>query len=157
MRCDFFWYRRVPSFHWAGVDQTLLVIGLSEDNYVLTISKEFHFSASHVLRELPLDHPCGRMHGHNYIVVIELSAPPDQLSKAGFVRDFGELDVVKSWIDAEIDHRHLNDVLGGLNPSAEQIAQWIFDNWKEKFPELTAIRVSETPRTWAEYRPLVHG
>jgi 6-pyruvoyltetrahydropterin/6-carboxytetrahydropterin synthase len=157
MRCDFFWYRRVPSFHWAGVVQTLLVIGLSEDNYVLTISKEFHFSASHVLHELPLDHPCGRMHGHNYIVVIELSAPPDQLSKAGFVRDFGELDVVKSWIDAEIDHRHLNDVLGGLNPSAEQIAQWIFDNWKEKFPELTAIRVSETPRTWAEYRPLVHG
>lgn len=119
---------------------------------MLTISKEFHFSASHVLRELPEEHPCGRMHGHNYIVVVELSAPPEELTNAGFVRDLSELNVVKSWIDKEIDHRHLNDVLGELNPSAEHIAQWIFSRWKGKFPELTAVRVSETPKTWAEYR-----
>lgn len=124
---------------------------------MLTISKEFNFSASHVLGGLPEDHPCGRMHGHNYIVVVELSAPPDQLNAAGFVRDFGELSVVKSWIDEEIDHRHLNDVLGELNPSAELIAQWIYDHWKEKFPELTAVRVSETPKTWAEFRQPVHA
>lgn len=30
---------------------------------------------------------------------------------------------------------------------------WIFDLWTERFPELTAVRVSETPKTWAEYRP----
>jgi 6-pyruvoyltetrahydropterin/6-carboxytetrahydropterin synthase len=119
---------------------------------MLTISKEFNFSASHVLRELPEGHQCGRMHGHNYVVVVELSARPDQLDRAGFVRDFGELSVVKTWIDEKIDHRHLNDVLGELNPSAEHIAQWIFGHWKEKFPELTAVRVSETPKTWAEYR-----
>ncbi len=124
---------------------------------MLTIWKEFHFSASHVLNELPENHPCGRIHGHNYVVVVELSAPHDQLNKAGFVRDFGELGVVKSWIDEEIDHRHLNDVLCELNPSAEQIAQWIFGHWKEKFPELTAVRVSETPRTWAEYRQPIAG
>jgi 6-pyruvoyltetrahydropterin/6-carboxytetrahydropterin synthase len=119
---------------------------------MMIISKEFHFSASHMLARLPEGHPCGRMHGHNYVVVVELSAPEEQLSEAGFVRDFGELDVVKSWIDDQVDHRHLNDVLGDVNPSAENIAQWIFSYWREKFPELTAIRVSETPRTWAEYR-----
>jgi 6-pyruvoyltetrahydropterin/6-carboxytetrahydropterin synthase len=119
---------------------------------MLSISKEFHFSASHVLGALPDGHPCARLHGHNYIVVVELSARSDELNHAGFVRDFGELDVVKSWIDDEIDHRHLNDVLGGVSPSAEHIAQWIYTHWKEKFPELSAIRVSETPRTWAEYR-----
>jgi 6-pyruvoyltetrahydropterin/6-carboxytetrahydropterin synthase len=124
---------------------------------MLTISKEFNFSASHVLRELPEGHQCARMHGHNYVIVVELSAPPDQLDRAGFVRDFGELGVVKTWIDDEVDHRHLNDVLGELNPSAEHIAQWIFDHWKEKFPELTAVRVSETPRTWAEYRQPVRA
>ncbi|MEV0680143.1 6-carboxytetrahydropterin synthase [Actinosynnema sp. NPDC050436] len=124
---------------------------------MLIISKEFHFSASHVLHELPEGHQCGRMHGHNYVVVIELSAPPDQLTRAGFVRDFGELGAVKSWIDDEVDHRHLNDVLGELNPSAEHIARWIFDQWKEKFPELSAVKVSETPRTWAEYRLPAHG
>ena len=37
------------------------------------ITKEFHFSASHQLKDLPDDHPCARMHGHNYVVVIELA------------------------------------------------------------------------------------
>lgn len=119
---------------------------------MLTISKEFHFSASHILNELPENHKCARMHGHNYVVALELSAPPEKLDKAGFIRDYGELEIVRSWIDGNIDHRHLNDVLDGLNPSAEHIAQWIFDHWKVEFPELTAVRVSETPRTWAEYR-----
>lgn len=30
---------------------------------------------------------------------------------------------------------------------------WIFDQWTERIPELTAVRISETPKTWAEYRP----
>jgi 6-pyruvoyltetrahydropterin/6-carboxytetrahydropterin synthase len=120
---------------------------------MLTITKEFHFSASHVLRHLKEGHPCGRLHGHNYLVVLELSAPPEELDEVGFVRDFNDLDGVKSWIDREVDHQHLNDVLGELNPSAEHLARWIFQKWKEDFPELTAVRVSETPRTWAEFRP----
>ena len=51
---------------------------------MFTITKEFHFSASHVLDRLPSWHPCARMHGHNYVVVLELSARPDQLTEAGF-------------------------------------------------------------------------
>lgn len=38
------------------------------------ITKEFHFSASHQLCRLPVDHQCARLHGHNYIVVVELAA-----------------------------------------------------------------------------------
>ena len=38
------------------------------------ITKEFHFSASHQLAHLPHDHQCARMHGHNYIVEVELAA-----------------------------------------------------------------------------------
>lgn len=30
------------------------------------IAKGFHFSASHQLYRLPEEHPCARMHGHNY-------------------------------------------------------------------------------------------
>ncbi|MER5385351.1 6-carboxytetrahydropterin synthase [Streptomyces sp. NPDC002688] len=120
---------------------------------MLSITKEFHFSASHQLAHLPPGHPCGRLHGHNYIVVLELSAAPEQLTKPGFVRDYGELAVFKKWIDDTIDHRHLNDVLGDENPSAEHIAMWIHRTWSADFPELTAVRVSETPKTWATYRP----
>ncbi|ASU78924.1 6-carboxytetrahydropterin synthase [Actinopolyspora erythraea] len=120
---------------------------------MLTISKEFRFSASHVLSNLPEGHQCGRMHGHNYLVVIELSAAPEDLDSAGFVRDFGELSVVKKWLDDNFDHRHLNDVMGGVNPTAENISKWIYENWKGEIPELSAVCVSETPSTWARYHP----
>lgn len=80
---------------------------------MLTITKEFHFSASHVLDRLPSWHPCARMHGHNYVVVLELSARREDLTDAGFVRDYRELDAFKQWMDDTLDHRHLNEAMGG--------------------------------------------
>lgn len=120
---------------------------------MLTISKEFHFSASHVLTQLPDGHPCARVHGHNYVVVLELAAPRERLDDTGFVRDYRELDAFTQWLDDTLDHRHLNEILGSLQPSAENLALWIHDHWRNQLPELAAVRVSETPRTWAEYRP----
>ncbi|CAL9560084.1 6-carboxy-5,6,7,8-tetrahydropterin synthase [Streptomyces sp. enrichment culture] len=118
------------------------------------ISKEFHFSASHVLDRLPSWHQCARMHGHNYVVVLELSARAEDLTEAGFVRDYRDLDPFKKWLDETLDHRHLNEAMGAsVSPSAENLAKWIFDSWAERVPELAAVRVSETPRTWAVYRP----
>ncbi len=123
------------------------------DSAVLTITKEFHFSASHVLTGLPGWHQCARMHGHNYVVVLELSARTDQLTDSGFVRDYRDLDGFKKWLDDTLDHRHLNDVLGELPSSAENLAMWIFGGWTARLPELVAVRVSETVKTWAEFRP----
>jgi 6-pyruvoyltetrahydropterin/6-carboxytetrahydropterin synthase len=124
---------------------------------MLTIAKEFHFSASHQLAHLPAEHQCARLHGHNYVIEIELSAGPEELTPAGFVRDYGELDEFKKWIDAELDHRHLNEQIPDLNPSAENIAMWVYRQWSDRIAELTAVRVSETPKTWAEYRPARPG
>ncbi|MET7968731.1 6-carboxytetrahydropterin synthase QueD [Micromonospora sp. NPDC005305] len=118
----------------------------------LRISKEFSFSASHQLDELPEGHQCGRLHGHNYRVEVELSAQREALTKPGFVRDYGELSRLKTWLDDNLDHRHLNDLMSG-NPTAENLAMWIFEEWVGEYPELSAVRVSETPKTWAEYRP----
>lgn len=115
------------------------------------ITKEYHFSASHQLHGLAEDHPCARLHGHNYIVAVELQA--EELSAQGFVRDYRELDALKKYIDEEIDHRHLNDVLGEGCVTAEQIARHFYDWCKSRWPEVSAVRVSETPKTWAEYRP----
>ena len=121
---------------------------------MLTITKEFHFSASHVLDRLPSWHPCARMHGHNYVAILELSARRDELTEEGFVRDYRDLDAFKKWMDDTLDHRHLNEAMGGgVSPSAENLAVWIFDLWVGRLPELTAVKISETPKTWAEYRP----
>ena len=115
------------------------------------ITKEFHFSASHQLTELPADHQCARLHGHNYIVEVELSA--SVLDEHGFVRDYHELAPLKRYIDDELDHRRLNDVLGHNRVTAEVLARHLFDWCKSRWQEVTAVRVSETPKTWAEYRP----
>ena len=69
------------------------------------ISKEFHFSASHQLTQMPDDHPCARLHGHNYVVVLELQG--EALNPYGFVRDYLELKAFKDYIDDTLDHRHL--------------------------------------------------
>ncbi|WP_048645415.1 6-carboxytetrahydropterin synthase QueD [Nitratireductor soli] len=115
------------------------------------VSKEFHFSASHRLANLPDDHPCARLHGHNYIVVVELAG--ERLDNHGFVRDYRELDPLKRHIDATLDHRHLNEVFGHEGVTAEFLAKSLHDWCKTRWPEVSAVRVSETPKTWAEYRP----
>ena len=115
------------------------------------ITKEFHFSASHQLSRLPATHQCARLHGHNYIVVVELGS--DALDELGFVRDYEELSILKRYIDDSFDHRHLNDVLGHDAVTAEYLAKHFYVWCKTRLPETSCVRVSETPKTWAEYRP----
>ncbi len=116
------------------------------------ITKEFHFSASHQLHGLPEDHQCARLHGHNYIVVVELQA--EELNAHGFVRDYLDLAELKRYIDDTLDHRHLNDVLGDDCVTAERMARHFYDWCHARWPEVRAASVSETPKTWAEYRPV---
>lgn len=117
-----------------------------------TITKDFAFSASHVLGGLPEGHQCGRLHGHNYSVELELTSP--ELDAPGFVVDYGDLAVFKAVIDGRLDHRHLNDVLD-VNPTAEHLACWLYGEALRVLPAGTvaAVRVMETPKTGAEYRP----
>lgn len=117
---------------------------------MFTISKSFTFDAAHKLEGLPETHPCTRLHGHTYEVIVELSAP--KLSDIGFVKDYRELKQVKEWIDATLDHQYLNDVLN-MNPTAELIAMYIYEYFKVDIPELSAVIVKETPKTAARYEP----
>jgi 6-pyruvoyltetrahydropterin/6-carboxytetrahydropterin synthase len=113
------------------------------------IEKEFAFEASHSLDSLPEGHQCRRLHGHSYRVRLVLEGTA--LDDHGFVQDFGTLDVIQKWIKETLDHRHLNDLL--TPSSAEHLAFWIFDRWVRHMPRLAEVRVSETVKTWACYRP----
>ncbi len=116
-----------------------------------TITKEFHFSASHQLCGLGADHPCARLHGHNYIAVVELTA--EKLDDTGFVIDYRALSPFKNYIDHALDHRHLNEVFGHNQVTSEWLAKFLFDWCKARWPQTVAVKISETPKTWAEYRP----
>lgn len=113
------------------------------------ITKQFFFSASHQLSNLPNEHPCSRLHGHNYIVEVILQS--NELDEYGFVVDYFDLKPIKDYIDKKLDHRHLNDVLP-FPTSTENIARHLYTWAKEHWPQVVAVRVSETPTTWAEYR-----
>jgi len=117
---------------------------------MFTISKEFHFSASHSLKGLAEDHPCTRLHGHNYVVKVEFSNAV--LNAVGFVVDYRESDKIKNWIDTHLDHKHLNDVLN-FNPTAEYMAQYFYVKFKDLMWQVSAVEVSETPKTNARYEP----
>lgn len=120
---------------------------------MFVISKDFTFSAAHQLKGLNPDHPCMRLHGHNYIVRVALEA--HSLNEHGFVVDFGELNELKVYLRNFFDHRNLNDVMD-VQTSTENIAKWLYD-WCQKNATwgwmVQSIAVSETPQTWAYYYP----
>ena len=49
-----------------------------------------------------------RLHGHNYSITVHLEA--EELSGPGFIRDYGELNFIKEYLDETVEHRHLNDI-----------------------------------------------
>lgn len=121
---------------------------------VYRIGKRFTFDAAHHLPSLPEGHKCARQHGHTYTVEVVVTA--DGLVPPGFVTDFGDLGPFADYIDADLDHRDLSTVLD-FEPTSEALAAhlagWFVTNLEPVIPgRLVAVRVWETPTSWAEYR-----
>lgn len=119
-----------------------------------TISKEHAFSASHRLLDLPQGHPCGRLHGHNYVLRITLTGT--KLNTYGFLFDYGDLKPFTRWVDETLDHQHLNNVTP-MQPSAENLSRWLAQRATQllQLPAgvTISVAVSETPKTWATWTP----
>jgi 6-pyruvoyltetrahydropterin/6-carboxytetrahydropterin synthase len=118
------------------------------------IGKRFTFDAAHHLTGLPPGHKCARVHGHTYTVEFVLTATT--LIGPGFVTDFGDLTIVGEYLTATFDHRDLNTVLE-VEPTSEALARhladWFVTQVQPGLPgRLVAVRVSETPTSWAEYQ-----
>lgn len=113
----------------------------------MQIRKRFRFEAAH---SLP-NHPgkCARMHGHSYRLDVAISGPLHRDGPArGMVEDFGALEalVTAEVLDA-LDHRTLNEAIE--NPTAEEIALWIWRRLEPKLPSLDELVLWETPNACA--------
>ncbi|GGA77746.1 6-carboxy-5,6,7,8-tetrahydropterin synthase [Brucella endophytica] len=115
----------------------------------MKITQAFTFEAAHRLPNVPPTHRCHRMHGHSYRVELQLEGSVDP--KTGFVIDFFDVEKVFGPVLAQLDHHTLNDVPGLENPTAEHIAVWIWNRVKPLLPELSLVKIFETPLSWAEY------
>ncbi|MCI5820954.1 MAG: 6-carboxytetrahydropterin synthase [Elusimicrobia bacterium] len=84
------------------------------------------FSAAHRLPHY--DGPCHDLHGHTWKAVFIIEGPVQQ---DGMVCDF---KVIKKLLDDQLpDHRFLNDEVE--NPTAENLAQYLFKKAGEKLAE----------------------
>ncbi|RWH94214.1 6-carboxytetrahydropterin synthase QueD [Mesorhizobium sp.] len=114
----------------------------------MKVTQAFSFEAAHRLPNVPATHRCHRMHGHSYRVELTLEGPVDP--ESGFVVDFFDVEDVFAPLLDQLDHHCLNEVEGLNNPTAENIAVWIWNRVKPLLP-LTTVVVYETPNCWAEY------
>lgn len=109
------------------------------------LKKRFKFEASHQLPNH--DGKCARLHGHSWVMVIWVEG--DRLitegCKQGMVIDFGDISkVVKPLVNDYLDHYHLNDSTGLINPTSESIAVWVYKRLKPSLDYLYAVEIQET-------------
>lgn len=122
------------------------------------VSKEFTFDSAHNLLEY--EGKCKHLHGHTYRVVYGVSSHLDNIGMAidfNYIKDFH-----KQYIHEKLDHKYLNEVLSGINTTAENMAVWIYDQLEsyltsEGFKDrlearVEFIRLYETPTSYAEAR-----
>ncbi len=109
-----------------------------------TISIEYQFEAAHFLTKVPDGHKCKRLHGHNYVVVVECQS--DTLDHRDFVIDYFDLRPIKQFLDENWDHRCLNDVVP-VETTVENLTAYLWRKFKPQFECLSAIEIRETPTT----------
>ena len=105
-----------------------------------TVTKCIEVSGAHKLN-LPYQSKCKNFHGHNWIIFVTCES--ETLNDSGMVVDFVEIkDIVM-----ELDHNNINEVLKGINPTAENIARWIC----EQVPHCVKVEVQESEGNVAIY------
>ncbi|EMI7064401.1 MULTISPECIES: 6-carboxytetrahydropterin synthase QueD [Providencia] len=115
-----------------------------------TIYKDFTFEAAHKLPHVPEGHKCGRLHGHSFMVRLEITGEID--SHSGWIIDFSDVKAAFKPIWERLDHHYLNDIEGLENPTSEVLAQWIWQQTKPLLPLLSAVTVKETCNAGCVYR-----
>ncbi len=111
--------------------------------------RSFTFEAAHRLPNVGSGHKCARLHGHSFRVEIVCAGQIDP--RTGWLIDFAEIKAVFSPLLEQLDHRYLNDIEGLENPTAENIARWIWVRLKPSLPVLTNVGVAETCTSRCEY------
>jgi 6-pyruvoyltetrahydropterin/6-carboxytetrahydropterin synthase len=121
------------------------------------VTVEAGFSSGHYLRNYR--GKCENPHGHNYKVFVTLIG--EELDEAGMLLDFKLLkQVMRPTVDY-LDHFMINDLAPfdkEVNPSAENLAKYFYEQTSSQLHEMTGGRVRvkdctlyETDTSFARY------
>jgi 6-pyruvoyltetrahydropterin/6-carboxytetrahydropterin synthase len=131
-------------------------ISVCAGNSMFEVTVEDSFAAGHYLRNYK--GKCENPHGHNYKVRVTLAGK--ELDKAGLLLDFKDLREVMKFVIDRLDHQMINDIepFTTLNPSAENLAKYFYDEANVSLKRVTNGRVHvknvtifETDSTTATY------
>ncbi|MCK5609627.1 6-carboxytetrahydropterin synthase [Candidatus Pacearchaeota archaeon] len=117
--------------------------------YTLMIKGKF--DSAHRLPDY--DGKCQKMHGHTwhvtagfkYVTLYEMG------SRKGMGQDFTVLKQQWKIIEDRLDHQIVNEIVGYA--TAENIAKWIFEEWKVMNPNIVWIEIWETEGAGVRYEP----
>jgi len=119
------------------------------------VTIEETFAAGHALRNYK--GKCENVHGHNYRCQVALEGA--ELDDIGLLVDFVELKRVVHAVIDRLDHQWLNEFppFDVLNPSAENIARYIYEQVADGLKVREGVRISlvrlwETDTAHATYR-----
>ncbi len=115
----------------------------------MQIFRKFSFDSAHFLPNVPEGHKCRNIHGHTYKMIVFIEDDLDP--KLNWVMDFAAINQAIDPIIKSIDHKLMNDIPGLENPTCEQIAIWLWNQIKEKIPQLVKIELNETPTSGVIY------
>ncbi len=113
------------------------------------LKQQFQVESARFLPHLPKEHPCSRVHGHSFKIILTMVGEAD--AKLGWVRDYHEIENLAKPVLLKLDHRNLNEVAGLENPTSEQLSFWIFERLKIVIPELIRVSIQETNTTECSY------
>jgi 6-pyruvoyltetrahydropterin/6-carboxytetrahydropterin synthase len=102
--------------------------------------RRFHFEAAHRLPRVAAGHKCGRMHGHGFAVLLQVTGA-----------DARSLDRLWAPLQAQLHHACLNDIPGLENPTSERIASWIWERLQPQLEALSWVTVYETATCGAHF------
>jgi 6-pyruvoyltetrahydropterin/6-carboxytetrahydropterin synthase len=119
---------------------------------MFTINVQTHFQASHQLALS--DGSKEPAHSHNWVVTAGVSS--DTLNNMGMVMDFCQLKSAVEKIVSEFNNISLDriDYFKRNNPSAENVAKYIYNKLEQKLPKglkLRSVKVEEEPGCSAEF------
>ncbi|MDD5561960.1 MAG: 6-carboxytetrahydropterin synthase QueD [Candidatus Omnitrophica bacterium] len=114
-----------------------------------SLKVEGAFSSAHNLRGYK--GKCEDLHGHNWRV--EISIQSEELDNIGMVLDFKYLKSKLNAVLEKMDHKYLNKLsyFKKVNPTSENIAEYIYNQLKKPLPLLKSVTVWENVASSATY------
>lgn len=105
--------------------------------FELTVRDEF--SSAHFLRDY--NGQCKNLHGHTWKVAVTVSG--QELNNIGVMADFVEMKRHLKALISSLDHVCLNDLdfFRSNNPTAENLARYIYQEYKMRIAPVTLVKV----------------